>query len=330
MNALDRLLTGTLLRLSPEAAHHTALRALAATAALPGGRTLLRALYAPPDDPVEVAGLHFPNRIGLAAGYDKDAVALAGLDALGFGHVELGTVTPAPQDGNPGVRIVRVPTHGALVNRLGFPSAGMERVATNLARQRADVRAIVGVNLGRNRDTPNDRALDDYAAGLDRLAPLADYVAINVSSPNTSGLRELSAPRVLEELVGALVERRDRLERRVPLFVKLSPDDPSLADAARAVAAAGGDALIVSNTTVTRPVPTDAQGGLSGRPLGDLALRALEMVVSSGLPVIAVGGITTRADVQRRLGAGASLVQVYTALVYTGPGILRAWSPTPD
>ncbi|MCB9672640.1 MAG: quinone-dependent dihydroorotate dehydrogenase [Alphaproteobacteria bacterium] len=322
---MDALLRWSLMRLPPERAHAAALRGLALAAALPGGRSVLRARYAPPDDPVQVGGLLFPNRIGLAAGYDKDAVAVAGLDALGFGHLELGTVTPEPQEGNPGVRIVRLPEHGALVNRMGFPSRGVDAFVDRLSRV-GPVRAVLGANLGKNRHTPNDRAADDYLRGFRAVHPHVAYVTVNVSSPNTKGLRDLAAPDVLAGLLRPLVDARDGLSPHRPIWVKLAPDATAetLRDAAKAVRDAGADALVLTNTTVSRPVACAAEGGLSGRPLGALALSAVEAVAGQGLPVVAVGGIGSREDVRRRLDAGASLVQVYTSLVFGGPGILQS------
>lgn len=321
----DDALRRGLMRLGPEVAHRAALDGLALTAAMPGGRSWLRSRYAPPERPIQVGSLRFPNAIGLAAGYDKDAVAVAGLDAMGFGHLELGTVTPDPQEGNPGTRIVRLPEHEALVNRMGFPSQGVDRFVARLARaRRRGLRAVIGANLGKNRTTPNDRAVYDYLRLLDAVAPHVDYVAINVSSPNTKDLRALQAPDALGPLLERLLARRDE-NGGPPIWVKLAPDADAgrLAEQVDTIRAVGCDAVVISNTTVQRPVPTDALGGLSGRPLGPLALAALDAVVGRGLPVVAVGGVSDRADVQARLDRGAQLVQIYTGLVYRGPGILR-------
>jgi len=281
-------------------------------------------------------GLRFPNPVGLAAGMDKGRVLVPAWFRLGFGFVEVGTVTPRPQPGNPRPRLFRVPEHGAIVNRMGFNNPGARRVArrlSSLPRQPGPV----GVNLGRNKDTPNERAAEDYLAAFQALAPHADYAAINVSSPNTPGLRELQAAGELRALVEAVARARDELHRstgrRVPLLVKVSPDEPperldALADAALA---GGADGLIATNTTLSRegvaghPRATEA-GGLSGPPLRESAERAcarLYLRVGGRAPIVGVGGIATAEDAYRRIRAGASLLQVYTALIYRGPSVAR-------
>ena len=277
-------------------------------------------------------GLRFPNPVGLAAGMDKGQVLVPAWFRLGFGFVEVGTVTPRPQPGNPRPRLFRLPEHRAIVNRMGFNNPGARRVArrlSSLPRQPGPV----GVNVGRNKDTPNERAADDYVAAFRALAPHADYAAINVSSPNTPGLRELQAAGELRALVEAVARARDELHRstgrRVPLLVKVSPDEPperldALADAALA---GGADGLIATNTTLSRegvvghPRAAEA-GGLSGPPLREAAERAcarLFLRVGSRAPIVGVGGIATAEDAYRRIRAGASLLQVYTALIYRGP-----------
>jgi dihydroorotate dehydrogenase len=283
-----------------------------------------------------VWGLHFPNPVGLAAGMDKGQVLVPAWFGLGFGFVEIGTVTPRPQRGNPRPRLFRLVEQGAIVNRMGFNNPGAERVARRLARLPPHA-GPVGVNLGRNKDTPNDRAADDYVASFRALAPYADYAAINVSSPNTPGLRALQEQGELRALVGAVAHARDELQRsggrRVPLLVKVSPDEsPERLDAmADAIAAAGADGIIATNTTLARagvekhPRAAEA-GGLSGTPLREVAERAcarLYLRVGGRLPIVGVGGISTAEDAYRRIRAGATLLQIYTALVYEGPAVVK-------
>ena len=281
-------------------------------------------------------GLRFPNPVGLAAGMDKGQVLVPAWFRLGFGFVEVGTVTPRPQPGNPRPRLFRLPDHRAIVNRMGFNNPGAARVARRLARLPRQP-GPVGVNLGRNKDTPNDRAADDYVASFRALAPHADYAAINVSSPNTPGLRALQEGSELRKLVEAVARARDELHRssgrRVPLLVKVSPDEaPERLDAVADAAIAGGaDGLIATNTTLSREGvaghPRAAEeGGLSGEPLRETAERAcarLFLRAGGRVPIVGVGGIATAEDAYRRIRAGASLLQLYTALVYQGPSAAR-------
>jgi dihydroorotate dehydrogenase len=308
--------------MDPERAHRFGLRAVRA------GRVLshLRAKRHRPR-PVEAFGLVFSNPLGLAAGYDKDGRAWRALAAIGFGHVEVGTVTPKPQPGSPRPRIERLPAQRALVNRLGFPSDGAAAVARRLEGNRPPG-VVVGVSIGPNADTPPERRLDDYRDLVDRLATVADYLAVNVSSPNTPGLRDLERPRALADLLAGIARRRDEASagRRVPLLVKLSPDVGDLASVVRAAASGGADGLIVGNTTTRRDGATAGAppGGLSGAPLGPIALARLrEALATTDLPVIACGGVMTGADVEERLALGACLVQVYTGLVYRGPRLVH-------
>ena len=281
-------------------------------------------------------GLTFPNPVGLAAGMDKGQVLAPAWFRLGFGFVEVGTVTPRPQPGNPRPRLFRLPEHRAIVNRMGFNNPGAVRVARRLSRLPRQP-GPVGVNVGRNKDTPNERASDDYVAAFRALAPYADYAAINVSSPNTPGLRALQAADELRSLVEAVARARDELHRssgrRVPILVKVSPDEPPdrLDPVADAAVAGGADGLIATNTTVSRDAvsghPRAAEGGgLSGPPLREAAERAcarLFLRVGRRAPIVGVGGIATAEDAYRRIRAGASLVQLYTALVYEGPAVAR-------
>lgn len=312
--------------LDPERAHAVALRSLQLAGALPPLRGLMGLLYRAPERPVEVFGLRFRNAVGLAAGWDKDARGLRGLPALGFGHVEVGTVTLRPQAGNPRPRIFRFAKARCLVNRMGFPSEGADRVAARLQRRPPDT--IVGVNIGKNKDTPNERALDDYGALLERFSPLADYLVVNVSSPNTEGLRDLQARAELEALLKGLVARRGELEARRPLLVKLSPDlsRDALHDALDAAVAAGVDGVVATNTTLARDgLDTDERGGASGAILRSRSLDVVRDIVrlAPTLPVVAAGGVMTPDDVSRRLDAGASLVQIYTGLVFGGPAVVK-------
>ena len=324
-----RLLRPLLFRLDPERVHAATLRALQAL----GGVSPLAAaagwLYRAPAHPVRAFGLDFPNPVGLAAGYDKDGLAWRGLAALGFGHIELGTVTPRPQDGNPRPRLFRLPEDRALINRLGFPGRGAAFLEKRLQGPRPPG-LVLGVNLGKNKDTPNEEAARDYLALMRTFAPLADYLAVNVSSPNTVGLRRLQGRRALEDLLGALAAARP--DPGPPILVKLAPDltEGELDDALGAVLGAGMDGVIAANTTTARPglrsVHAGETGGLSGAPLGAFAQAFLEKTVrrlDGALPVIAAGGVMTPQDARARLDAGAALVQVYTGLVYAGPGLVR-------
>lgn len=330
--SLYRYLRPLLFALPPETAHALTLAAL---------RCYGLARVRPTTEPcVRVMGLDFPNRIGLAAGFDKDGIAVAGAARLGFGFIETGTVTPRPQPGNPKPRLFRLRQDAALINRMGFNNAGATALAANLRRQRRQLAIPLGVNIGKNRDTPLDAATDDYAACLATVYDVADYVVVNVSSPNTAGLRSLQAPAATTALVEALVRQRDDLAQRQPnaprrpLLVKLAPDlteDDQVATATAAIAA-GANGLVAVNTTLTRaqtlrsPQSTEA-GGLSGRPLFPAALAAVQRLraaIGSEPTLIAVGGIGSAADAQALRAAGADLVQLYSALVYQGPGLIRA------
>ena len=326
-----RLLRPLLFALPPESAHALALAALRALGAW-------RHPVQTDEAPVEVLGMRFPNRLGVAAGFDKDAVAVAGLARLGFGFVEVGTVTPQPQVGNPKPRLFRLTEDRAVVNRMGFNSAGIDKVVANLGRARDGIRIPVGVNIGKNLHTPPAGAVEDYGACLAAVYDLADYVTINLSSPNTPGLRELQAAPSARALVAELAALRDRLasERGAiakPLLVKVAPDlAPADLDAtAMAVLEAGASGLVAVNTTMARPRALRSRhaaelGGLSGKPLFPLALDAvgrLRKRIGDSAVLIAVGGIDSTADAQAMFSAGANLVQVYSALVYAGPRLAR-------
>lgn len=337
-----------LFRLPPEAAHGLTLRLLRLVGALPPLSAAVRRLLGVhdlPAVPVPAFGLTFPNPVGLAAGYDKDALAWRGLAALGFGHLEVGTVTPRPQPGNPKPRLFRLPAQQALINRLGFPSRGADFVARRLRGPRPPG-LIVGVNLGKNKTTPNDRAVEDYRALVERFAPLADYLVVNVSSPNTEGLRRLQARTALEGLLRPLREalqdlggQAGPLRSSTPLLVKLAPDldDAALDDALDVLLQVGVDGVVATNTTIAReglpPRWQHEAGGLSGAPLRQRStalIRAIYRRTEGKLPIIGVGGILRPEDALEKRDAGATLVQVYTGLVYYGPtlprDIVRAWA----
>jgi len=328
MAGLYRLIGPALRRLPREAAHELTLRALE----LGAGRFLGAAAAPEPDPPVlaqRLWGLDFANPVGLAAGYDKDARVPDAMLQLGFGFVEVGTVTPRPQPGNPKPRLFRLEQDQAIINRMGFNSGGLDSVCERLSRR---IRSgIVGVNLGKNRNTVD--AADDYAEGIRRAARLADYLVVNVSSPNTPGLRDLQHRAMLGSLLEGLTKVRDQTGCRVPLLVKVAPDLTSeeCEDIAQVALETGIDGLIVSNTTVERPpdlVSRHAQeaGGLSGRPLfapSTAILAEMYRLTQGRLPLIGVGGIASAEDAYAKIRAGASLVQLYTALVFTGPALVR-------
>lgn len=317
-----------LFRIDPEAAHNLAIRFLAAM----GDSALISAIADPaPPDPAlrqRLWGLDFPNPVGMAAGFDKNAECVPALERLGFGFVEVGTITPRPQPGNEGVRLYRLPLDEALINRLGFNSRGADAAAASLARLTARRRPL-GVNLGRNKATPNERAAEDYLAGLRHLYPYGDYFAVNVSSPNTPGLRALQSRAQLAELLGSLQAEAARLSRPPkPLLLKVSPDlnERELEDVVVIARQTGIAGLIATNTTTRRdnlrtPAPP-ADGGVSGKPLRELNTRvvaALYRLSGGAIPIIGVGGIHSGADAYEKVRAGASLVQVYTGLVFEGP-----------
>jgi dihydroorotate dehydrogenase len=283
--------------------------------------------------PVQVFGLQFPNPVGLAAGYDKDGLGWRGLACLGFGHIEVGTVTLKSQPGNPRPRLFRLPEDQALINRMGFPGKGADYVLQRLASPRPPG-LVLGVNLGKNKDTPLEEAAQDYLALLCKFAPAADYLAINVSSPNTVGLRRLQARDALEDLLKVLISERDTLHehsgRRSPLLLKLAPDlsESELEDALQVALACGIDGLIATNTTIERDGLHSARageaGGLSGAPLARRSLEITRWIckrTEGRLPLISVGGIFSPAQALERLEAGAALVQVYTGLIYAGPAL---------
>ncbi len=325
-----------LFRLDPETAHGLSVRTMARVGATPALRRAVSSVFSMPDaEPVEVFGLTFPNRVGLAAGYDKDGEAWRGLAALGFGHIEVGTVTPEPQPGNPKPRVFRLVPQRSVINRMGFPGQGADFVADRLAG-RPPGGPVVGVNIGKQKTTPLEEAASDYQRLMDVFAPLADYLAINISSPNTPGLRRLQEPAFLTDLLGDIASRRtelaDQLGRAVPVLVKLAPDlsDQQLRGAVAAIVDSGLDGVIATNTTVSRegldhPLAGE-EGGLSGAALTAKSTEVIARVselLQDALPIVGVGGIMGPEDATAKIDAGATLVQVYTGLIYEGPGLVK-------
>ena len=331
MHKLYPLFRPLLFAADPETAHAIVFRALDSAAALGIAQLAAPRLKA---TPVRVMGIEFPNRVGLAAGLDKNAAHLRALATLGFGFLEAGTVTPRPQPGNAKPRMFRLERSDALINRLGFNNDGVDCFVENVRRSRYD--GVLGVNIGRNFDTPNARAADDYVACLRKVYTQASYVTVNVSSPNTQGLRDLQA----DDAFGALLSRlkseeailAQRHGRRVPLAVKIAPDlgAGAIESMARLLVSHRIDGVIATNTTISREGVegerhADEAGGLSGRPLrgrSTAVIRALAKALDGALPIIGVGGIFSGADAQEKIDAGAALVQIYTGLIYRGPALV--------
>jgi len=348
-----------LFRLEPENAHQLALQVIRFAGKFPPSYRLLVQFYKAPPKPVQAFGLTFKNPIGLAAGYDKDAVAIRGLASLGFSHLEVGTVTPLPQPGNPRPRVFRLPEDEAVINRLGFPGKGSAYMAHSLRGRQIRMglfrsvlgtaskkpgqdkpnrpnQVVLGVNIGKNKSTPNEEAVLDYLALLQIFAPYADYLAINISSPNTVGLRQLQGRNALEGLLTQLdIQRKmeeKTLEKRVPLLVKLAPDlsDKELDEAVDVILSTNMDGIIATNTTVGREGLVSncrgESGGLSGSPLrvrSEAVLSHLVKQVDGKIPIVSVGGIMNPEDAKKRIDQGAALIQIYTGLVYQGPGFVK-------
>lgn len=325
--AWRRLIRPLLFRLDAETAHRVTLAFLARWPAR------ARSVSDPPELATSVFGLEFANPLGLAAGMDKDARAIAAWDALGFGFAELGTITPRPQPGNPPPRMWRLPNQHAMINRLGFPSAGMEAVATRIETARRRNPALrLGLNFGPNKDTPPDRVIADYAALMASLGRYADFIVINLSSPNTPGLRDWQAPERIGAIVGALRSGLPKGMQQPPLLIKIAPDlEPLMIDEIGAAALALGlSGIVATNTTIKRAevgVTSPHAGGLSGQPLTELARGVIARVyraTGGKLPIISAGGIASAEDAWRHIRAGASLIELYTGMVYEGPGLVFA------
>ena len=321
--------------LDPERAHDLTMESIATLQNTP-----LQCLWAQARvaDPVTVAGLKFPNRIGLAAGLDKNGRCIDGLGAMGFGFIEVGTVTPQGQPGNPKPRMFRLPEQQALINRLGFNNDGLAAFIANVKRARS-FRAgsgILGLNIGKNAATPIEDAASDFLAGLDGVYPHADYVTVNISSPNTKNLRALQSDAALDALLGALQQRKASLatqhRRTVPMFVKIAPDlDQAQVKVIAATLRQNGiDGVVATNTTINRDAViglkhADEAGGLSGRPVFEASNRVIAQLraeLGSGYPIIGVGGVLSGRDAQAKIKAGADLVQLYTGLIYQGPALV--------
>lgn len=319
-----------LFALDAEHAHDLTLRGLAMV-----GKVSCFDSAPPRSNPVDVMGLQFPNRIGLAAGLDKNAVAVDGLSQLGFGFIEVGTVTPRAQPGNPAPRLFRLPEQQAIINRMGFNNAGVDALVARLKHVR--YRGILGINIGKNFDTPLERAADDYLLCLNKVYPFASYVTINISSPNTKNLRQLQDDAALNQLLSTVKARQAQLAeqhgRYVPLVLKIAPDleDEQVIHIADALRRHRIDGVIATNTTLSRagvkasPLASEA-GGLSGAPLFEQSTRVvwqLAQALAGELPIIAAGGITNGEQACAKLAAGAALVQIYSGLIYRGPGLVR-------
>lgn len=323
-----------LFRLDPETAHHLSMGALKAAE-----KCGLLGLIYPPDEliaPVEVMGLKFPNRIGLAAGLDKDGDVIDALGRLGFGCVEIGTITPRPQAGNPKPRLFRLIPHEAIINRMGFNNPGIDIGVENVRKSKT-FQGVIGFNIGKNKDTPNENAADDYLACLRKAYPVAGYIAVNLSSPNTPGLRDLqgaeASARLLETLKNEQLKLAAEHGKHVPLLFKVAPDleEAQIRDLSQVFLNGGLDGLIATNTTLDRQAVADhprarEAGGLSGRPVFEKSnevLRAFASHFGGKIPIIGVGGISSLEDAREKIRAGAALVQIYTSFIYQGPKLVR-------
>lgn len=288
--------------------------------------------------PVEVMGLTFPNRVGLAAGLDKKGEAIGAFGDLGFGHVEVGTVTPRPQPGNPKPRLFRLKEHEAIINRMGFNNPGVEQMLRNIEKSRTGYPGILGINIGKNFDTPNEHFLADYLDCFESVYGAADYITANLSSPNTKGLRDLQSAETCRELIRTLQNKREELipyhgGKRVPIVIKIAPDlnDDAIRELGGVFSDTGVDGVITTNTTIEREAVrgherAEEAGGLSGAPLTRSSTEVLALLRSEldkEIPIIGSGGVMTAANAQEKFDAGASLVQVYTGLVYAGPQLVR-------
>jgi len=324
-------------KLEPETAHAVTLAAIARAGAVGPVRAALAARFCVPEaEPVAAFGLCFPNRVGLAAGYDKDGEGWRGLAALGFGHIEVGTVTPLPQPGNPKPRVFRLVDRRSVINRMGFPGRGATYVADRLRKPRPPG-LVLGVNIGKQKDTSLENAADDYEQLMEVFAPLADYLAVNISSPNTPGLRRLQERSFLGALLGRLAAKQTELAdaagKRVPVLVKLAPDldADQLRTAVDVIVESGLDGIIATNTTISREAVdghpgASEEGGLSGATLTSMSTKIIAAIaehLDGALPIIGVGGIMSPEDARAKLDAGATLVQIFTGMIYEGPGLVK-------
>ena len=325
------LIRSLLFKLDAEKAHNVGLKGMNALE-ISGLSSLL--YPTPPASPVRLMGLTFPNAVGLAAGLDKNGDHIEALAALGFGFIEVGTVTPKPQDGNPKPRLFRLPEAQAIINRMGFNNLGVDHLIEQV--KIAQTKAIIGINIGKNRDTPVEQAVNDYVIGLNKVYAHADYVTINISSPNTPGLRSLQSGESLNELLETLKQQQATLsqqyDRYVPMAVKVAPDleAEDIAELSQAFAQFEIDAVIATNTTLSREGVENLQyagemGGLSGKPVFEKStevVRQFRQALPENLPIIAAGGIMSGDDAATKLAAGADLVQIYSGLIYHGPKLI--------
>lgn len=342
-NAMYFLLKPLLFLLSPERAHVLAMRLLSVGVRVSFFKRLIRHWYLPRGvKPVEIMGLKFPNRVGLAAGFDKDGKYLNALACIGFGFIEVGTVTPKAQPGNPKPRLFRLPADEALINRMGFNNEGLEALASRLRARKDLGGVIIGGNIGKNKNTPNEEAENDYLQCIDALHGLVDYFVVNVSSPNTPGLRELQEKEPLTHLLGSLQAKNSQLPTPRPILLKIAPDltDAQLDDIAIIVQDTGIAGVIATNTTISREglvspgeqVAAIGAGGLSGLPVrarSTEVIRYLRQKLGSKPIIIGVGGIDSPESAKEKILAGANLVQIYTGFIYKGPGVVRAIAEAP-
>lgn len=338
MSLYDRLIRPLFFRLDPETAHHVALQSLLLAGRIPLGLRSLDRFFDHHDPRLETElfGLHFRTPLGLAAGYDKDAVAMRELAALGFGHLEVGTVTVMPQAGHPRPRVFRLPEERAIINRMGFPNEGVEKMISRLKRTRQrDPGVPVGVNIGKGLHTPLDAAVQDYSHLLRQLHPYADFIVVNISSPNTPGLRELQAKSALRDLLGELVALWRLACPDKPLLVKISPDlaFSEVDDVLDVMTSLGMSGVVATNTSTERRglarrrASRPEEGGLSGPPLRQRSTEIIRYIyrqTAGSLPIIGVGGVDSAEAALEKIRAGASLVQIFTGLIYRGPGLVRS------
>lgn len=312
-----------------ETAHHLTLQLLARTDCVRPSVQLTH-------KPVTVMGLSFPNRIGLAAGLDKNGEYISPLGKLGFGFLEVGTVTPVAQAGNPKPRLFRLPEHQAVINRMGFNNNGVDALVANVQRSRSRYAGVLGINIGKNKETPNERALDDYVLGLQKVYAFADYVTVNISSPNTAGLRELQSIDAIKTLLEGLKKTQNQLAQAhgyKPIAIKIAPDlsDEAVTELATIFKQFAVDGVIATNTTIDKTAVAGAkhsheEGGLSGKPVREQStriIRVLSETLGESIPIIGVGGVLSGKDAQDKLDAGADLVQIYSGLIYQGPGLIK-------
>ncbi len=333
-DALYPLFRSGLFRLNAETAHHTSMAALRLA-----NQTGILGRFSEPfatDQPFEMMGLQFPNRIGLAAGLDKEGNTIDALGCMGFGSIEIGTITPRPQLGNDKPRLFRLIDREAIINRMGFNNPGIDTGVSNV-RSSQTYKGIIGFNIGKNKDTPNEKAADDYLICLRKAYPVADYIAVNLSSPNTPGLRELQGAETSARLLEVLKKEQSSLAaehgRRVPILFKVAPDldERHIRELSQVFLSGGLEGLIATNTTLDRdrvsghPLAQEA-GGLSGKPVftkSTETLRHFSSHLGSACPIIGVGGISSLADAKEKISAGASIVQIYTSFIYQGPQLVR-------